>query len=139
MTGRNEALRKRLEKRAGAAPVTTRVLGFTRDMHEWMALASLAVTKPGGLTTSEALACGLPLVVANPIPGQETRNATMLFEEGAAISGENPWTIGYRVARLLESPARLESMRAAARRLGRPRAAADVATELGGLVAAPPL
>ena len=139
VAGRNEALRKRLEKRAGAAPVTTRVLGFTRDMHEWMALASLAVTKPGGLTTSEALACGLPLVVANPIPGQETRNATMLFEEGAAISGENPWTIGYRVARLLESPGRLESMRAAARRLGRPQAAADVATELGDLVAAPPL
>ena len=139
VAGRNEALRKRLERRAGGAPVSTRVLGFTRDMHEWMALASLAVTKPGGLTTSEALACGLPLVVANPIPGQETRNATMLFEEGAAISGENPWTIGYRVARLLESPGRLESMRAAARRLGRPQAAGDVATELGALVAAPPL
>lgn len=139
VAGKNEPLRKRLERRAAGAPVPTRVLGFTREMHEWMALAALAVTKPGGLTTSEALARGLPLVVANPIPGQEARNATMLFEEGAAISGENPWTLGFRVARLLESRDRLAAMRAAARRLGRPRAAADVAEELAGLMAAPPL
>ncbi len=134
VAGRNDALRKRLERRAAGAPVPTRVLGFTQEMHEWMALAALAVTKPGGLTTSEALARGLPLVVTNPIPGQETRNATMLFEEGAALSGENPWTLGFRVARLLDSPERLGAMRAAARRLGRPRAGADVAEELATLL-----
>ncbi len=130
VAGRNEALRARLEKRAEAAPLPTRVLGFTREMHEWMALATLAVTKPGGLTTSEALARGLPLVVTNPIPGQETRNATMLFEEGAAISGENPLTIGARIARLLEAPARLAAMARAARGLGRPRAAHAVAEQI---------
>ena len=111
-----------------------RVLGFTTEMHEWMSLADLAVTKPGGLTTSEALALGLPLVVANAIPGQETRNATMLFEEGAAVSGENPLTVGHRVAQLLAAPERLAAMRRAARRLGRPAAARDVAEELGRLV-----
>lgn len=133
VAGRNEALRARLEKRAATAPLPTQVLGFTREMHEWMALATLAVSKPGGLTTSEALARGLPLVVTNPIPGQETRNATMLFEEGAAISGENPLTIGARVARLLASPARLAAMARAARALGRPRAAEAVADEIEGL------
>ncbi len=61
VAGRNEALRRRLAKRAALAPLPTRVLGFTGEMHEWMALAALAVTKPGGLTTSEALASGLPL------------------------------------------------------------------------------
>ncbi len=134
VAGKNEALRKRLEKRSEKAPTPTRILGFTREMHEWMALACLAVTKPGGLTTSEALARGLPLVVANPIPGQETRNATMLFEEGAAISGENPWTLGFRVARLLQDQERLSRMRAAARRLGRPDAADAVAGELQRLL-----
>jgi processive 1,2-diacylglycerol beta-glucosyltransferase len=91
------------------------------------------VSKPGGLTTSEALALGLPMVVANAIPGQETRNATMLYETGAAISGENPLTVGYRVARLLESRERLDAMRAAARRLGRPRAAAEIVEGLEGI------
>jgi processive 1,2-diacylglycerol beta-glucosyltransferase len=134
VAGRNEALRQRLERVARGSALPTRVIGFTTEMHEWMALADLAVTKPGGLTTSEALALSLPIVVANAIPGQETRNATMLFEAGAAISGENPLTVGHRVARLLESPERLRAMREAARGLGRPNAAAEVAEELGRLL-----
>jgi processive 1,2-diacylglycerol beta-glucosyltransferase len=73
------------------------------------------------------------MVLANAIPGQETRNAAMLYEAGAAISGENPLTVGYRVARLLESPVRLAAMREAARRLGRPNAAATIADELARL------
>jgi len=133
VTGRNETLRLRLEQRAAPSSVPTRVLGFTREMHEWMAMADLLVSKPGGLTTSEALACALPMVVVNAIPGQETRNATMLFEEGAAISGENLLTLGPRVARLLADPARLEAMRRAALRLAHPTAALDVARELGRL------
>lgn len=133
VAGRNEALRARLEKVARGERSSARVLGFTTEMHEWMALADLLVSKPGGLTTSEALALGLPMVVANAIPGQETRNATMLYETGAAISGENPLTVGYRVARLLESRERLDAMRAAARRLGRPRAAAEIVEGLEGI------
>jgi processive 1,2-diacylglycerol beta-glucosyltransferase len=134
VAGRNEALRRRLDRLAAPAGDRVRVLGFTTEMNEWMALSDLAVTKPGGLTTSEALAVGLPLVVANAIPGQETRNATMLFEEGAALSGENPHTVGPRVARLLANPDRLAAMRRSAGRLGRPEAARDVAAELGRLV-----
>ena len=135
VAGRNEALRDSLVRRAEAAPVPTRVLGFTREMHEWMALASLAVTKPGGLTTSEALALGLPLVITNPIPGQETRNATVLLETGAAISGENPLTLGFRVARLLADRDRLGAMSRAAASLGRPGAATEVVEELSRLTA----
>jgi processive 1,2-diacylglycerol beta-glucosyltransferase len=130
VAGRNERLRERLARLATRAAVPTTVLGFTHEMHDWMALADLAVTKPGGLTTAEALGRCLPLVVVNPIPGQETRNATMLYEAGAALSGENPNTIGFRVGKLLESPERLAAMRAAARRLGRPRAAFEIADEL---------
>ncbi len=133
ITGRNEELRHRLSPLAENAPIPTRVLGFTTEMHEWMSIADLAVSKPGGLTTSEALARGLPMVVANPIPGQETRNATMLYEEGAALSGENPLTLGFRVAKLLASPQRLAAMRKAARQLGRPQAALEIAGELGAL------
>jgi len=134
IAGRNEELRAKLEKLARSASGRARVLGFTTEMHEWMALADLLVTKPGGLTTTEALALGVPMVLANAIPGQETRNAAMLYESGAAISGENPLTVGYRVARLLESRERLAAMRAAALGLGRPAAAAAIAAELGRLL-----
>jgi processive 1,2-diacylglycerol beta-glucosyltransferase len=133
ITGKNEELRQRLLPLAARAPIPTRVLGFSHEIHEWMAIADLAVSKPGGLTTAEALARGLPLVVANPIPGQETRNATMLYEEGAAISGENLITLGARVARLLASPPRVAALRRAARGLGRPQAALEIADELFAL------
>jgi processive 1,2-diacylglycerol beta-glucosyltransferase len=127
VAGRNRGLRDRL---AGRALPGVRTIGFTEVMHDWMSLADLAITKPGGLTTAEATARGLPLVVAGAIPGQETRNATMLFEAGAAISGDNPLTIGHRVAELLRTPRRLASMRRAALRLARPGAALDIAEDV---------
>lgn len=125
--GKNAALRADVEKRTAFAGDRVRVLGFTTDMREWMAMADLVVTKPGGLTTSEALACGTAMVVVFPIPGQETRNATMLYEEGVAISGENPSTVGFRVRRLMEDKEKLATMRRNAHRLGRPHAAFDIA------------
>jgi processive 1,2-diacylglycerol beta-glucosyltransferase len=129
VAGRNEALKARITKATAAFKDRVRVIGFTTEMREWMALASLIVTKPGGLTSSEALACGVPMVITFPIPGQETRNATMLYEEGAAISGENPSTVAWRVEKLLENPGRLAAMKQNAERLGRPNAAFDVADQ----------
>mmetsp|Transcript_22413 Transcript_22413/g.40413 ORF Transcript_22413/g.40413 Transcript_22413/m.40413 type:complete len:591 (-) Transcript_22413:48-1820(-) len=61
------------------------LLGFTSCIHELLAVADAVVTKPGGLITSEALACGNMVVVVDPYPGQEERNASMLLEEGAGI------------------------------------------------------
>jgi processive 1,2-diacylglycerol beta-glucosyltransferase len=84
------------------------------------------VSKPGGLTTSETLACGAVMVVVNPIPGQETRNSDFLLESGAAVKVNNAGTLAYKVTALLRDPQRLARLKAAAARLGRPRAAYDV-------------
>ena len=62
--------------------VSFTLLGFTTEMDELMTAADLFVGKPGGLTTSEVLAKGLPMVVINPIPGQEERNSDHLLEAG---------------------------------------------------------
>ena len=59
--------------------------GFTTRMHDYLMSTDLIVSKPGGLTTAESMATGTPMVIVNPIPGQETRNTDMLLEAGAAI------------------------------------------------------
>jgi processive 1,2-diacylglycerol beta-glucosyltransferase len=124
VAGRNEALRRSLVAQAGPR---VRVLGFTTEMHEWMAAADLLVTKPGGLTTAEALARGLPMVLVNPIPGQEERNADALLESGAAVKANTRETLAWKVDSVLGSPERLAALRAAALRAAHPRAAFDVA------------
>ena len=62
-----------------------RILEFTNKVPEFMSISDLVVTKPGGLTTSESLASSLPMVIINPIPGQEEENAEFLEEKGIAI------------------------------------------------------
>ncbi len=129
VTGRNEKAKAEL----AAVPVPARhrakVLGFTDQIDELMAAADVIVSKPGGLTTSEALARGLGMVVVNPIPGQESRNSDYLLENGAAVKVNNLATLGYKVAGVLDPPDRLARLRENARKLGRPRAAFDVVEE----------
>lgn len=143
IAGRNEALRARLERQAAAlARRAIKIVGFTDEMAHWMRVSDLAVTKPGGLTTAEALVCGLPLVIVNPIPGQESRNSDFLLENGAAIKVNNSRLLGYRVNRLLEDEPWFASLRAAAARLGRPaateRIVADAITIMNAAVRAAP-
>jgi processive 1,2-diacylglycerol beta-glucosyltransferase len=132
--GRSEELKGRLDARAAARPrgisPALHVVGYTTEMDEYMAAADLLVGKPGGLTSSEALARGLALVIVHPIPGQEERNADHLLEAGAAIRCNNLPALAWKIDRLLDDPARLAAMRANARRLARPHAAADIATAL---------
>lgn len=127
--GANEKLRREVVEVVNAHPaphLDFRVLGYTNEMHEWMALASLFVGKPGGLTTAEAMACGLPMLIFQPVPGQEERNSDHLLEQGAAVRCNQITTMAYKIDALLQNPARLRRMSAAARRLGRPNAAMDV-------------
>jgi processive 1,2-diacylglycerol beta-glucosyltransferase len=126
VAGRNEELKKQLQK----VPVPNRhrakIIGFTDQIDELMAVADLVVSKPGGLTTSEVLARGAGMVIVNPTPGQEYRNNDYLLENGAAIKVNNIATLAYKVDALLADPARLTALRASAKKLGRPNAAFDV-------------
>lgn len=110
--------------------IPVHLVGYTKEMDEYMAASDLIVGKPGGLTTSEALAKGLVFVVVNPIPGQEERNSDHLLEEGAAIRCNNLPTLAYKIGRLLEDPDRLATMREQVRRLARPLAAQTIVNKL---------
>jgi processive 1,2-diacylglycerol beta-glucosyltransferase len=127
VAGHNAAARQHLEVLQVPPRHRRHILGFTRDMDELMAAADLTVTKPGGLTTSEALARGLPLVIIYPVPGQEDRNSDYLLENGAAIKINHVPTLAFKVNSLLRDASRLARLKANARRLGRPRAAFDIA------------
>jgi processive 1,2-diacylglycerol beta-glucosyltransferase len=127
--GRNEKAKAQLADIQPPPRHRVKLLGYTDQMDELMAAADMVVTKPGGLTTSEALARGLPMVIMNPIPGQESRNSDYLLEQGAAVKCNNLATLGYKVGGLVESPGRLGKLRDNAKRLGKPRAAFDVVAE----------
>ncbi len=129
VTGKNAAVKKKLEQIDPPARHRVKILGFTDQMDELMAAADLVVSKPGGLTTSEVLARGAAMAIVNPIPGQESRNSDFLLENGAAIKINNLGTLGYKLELLLTDPARLAALKTGAKRLGRPRAAFDVAAK----------
>jgi processive 1,2-diacylglycerol beta-glucosyltransferase len=127
VAGRNEELKGRLEQVEVPGRHRAKVLGYTTEMDELMAVADLVVSKPGGLTSSEALARGAAMAVVNPIPGQESRNSDYLLENGAAVKINNVATLPHKLTRLLEDPQRLARLKENARRLGKPQAAFDVA------------
>lgn len=132
--GRNEAARARLAAIRPPGRHRVTLLGFTDRMRQLMAAADLLVTKPGGLTVSEALACGLPMALISPIPGQEERNADYLLENGAAVKASSPAALTGKVEALLASPPRLTEMRRRAEKLGHPLAAGAAARQALGLV-----
>ena len=100
--------------------------GYTDQIERLMACADLAITKPGGLTSSECLAMSLPMIVHSPIPGQEERNADYLMEQGAALKAVDAVGMAFRVGELLVMPEKLSRMRERARALARPHAAREV-------------
>jgi len=113
--------------------VRMRLLGFTDQVPTYMAAADLMAGKPGGLTSSEALAAGLPMAIVQPYPLQEEANATYLLEAGAGMRIEPLTVFTHKLSRFFADPARRERMSTAAATLGRPHAARDVVADLGEL------
>jgi len=123
VAGRNEELRRELAGQDRRHP--TDILGFVTNMHELMSISTLLITKPGGLTTSEALALGKPLFILDPIPGQEAANSDFLLQHGAAVKVNRVEDLPFRLEQLLDSK-KLAEMGDMAKTLGRPAAAADI-------------
>jgi processive 1,2-diacylglycerol beta-glucosyltransferase len=134
LCGRNEELKKRIDKLASKLSSPERVVikpvGYTTLMDEYMSASDILLGKPGGLTTSEALAKGLVFVIVNPIPGQEERNSDHLLEQSVAIRCNNLPTLAYKLDRLLDDNERFNAMKTNALRLAKPNAAIDVVNKL---------
>ena len=125
VTGRNSSLREELE--ATAWPMPTRVLGFTRNMPDWMAAATVLITKSGSNTIAEALVRGLPLVLFGCVPGQEEGNPQLIESAGAGRYRSRPAQVVNTLRAWLNDPGQLEQIAVNARALSRPNAAFRVA------------
>ncbi len=142
--GHNAAIRAVLDPLAcepdANAPLkpSCTVLGFSEQMPLLMSAADIMIGKPGGLTTSEATALGLPMVLIRPIPGQEERNADRLVSAGAAVLERDPRVAGALAARLLGDEPGLARMRDRSAGLGRADAAETAAMEILELAASAP-
>lgn len=91
-----------------------------------MDASDVLITKPGGLTTSEALAKGLPLIITNPIPGQEGRNMEFLVNAGAAIQVSRTFGVDEALYQIFYSDWRLDTLKDSVRHIGKPNAAEDL-------------
>ncbi len=126
LAGKNTQSLHALQHLAKQYPRRLFPCGFTTQVERLMVCADLVITKPGGLTTSECLAMGLPMIVNAPIPGQEERNADYVMEQGAALKAVDRLALEFRVRELITHPDKLKTMRIQAQGLGRPYAAQAV-------------
>lgn len=113
IAGRNQKMKYNFEEvvKTHNKSDAVKILEFTDKVPELMSIADLIVTKPGGLTTSESLASHLPMVIINPIPGQEEENAKFLEEKGIAIWIKKTDDTSNIIKSLFLNPDKLSEMR----------------------------
>ena len=128
--GEDAGARGRLTEFAKRSAMPLRVFGFVDFMADLMAASDLIVAKAGGLTVSEALGRGTPLVLYHIIPGQERLNADYVARHGAAIIALRPADVAAAVRRCVQEPQRLDAMRSAARTIAHPWAADTIAADV---------
>ncbi|WP_424768699.1 MGDG synthase family glycosyltransferase [Paenibacillus sp. sgz302251] len=101
------------------------VYGFVEQIHELMSLSDCLITKPGGVTLSEAIAAGLPIFTYRPVPGQEKRNALYLASKGAAFIAHDPYELTEQILKLIDDPFLLITSRLSVSKLQTEQTAAD--------------
>jgi len=124
-------INKRLFKKAKAISLHSKkkivTLGFVDNVHEIMEISDLIVTKPGGLTTAEALAKSLPIVIINPLPGQEDFNTKVLTSGGMAVKATDEADAVRSIEGLLAMPDKINSIKNAMQTAAKPHSARDIA------------
>jgi processive 1,2-diacylglycerol beta-glucosyltransferase len=109
--GHNKKLRMQLIESLKGSKHQYHIYGYVNYVHELMAISDLMMTKPGGVTTFEAIAMELPMLLYKPIPGQEQDNAKFLVRSGVAIDAESYQDITEGLMDLLNHPERLQQLR----------------------------
>jgi len=123
IAGINKSLYRYLKKRDCLRRKKVLSLSYTDNVDELMHIASLIITKPGGVTTAEALARNLPILILHPLPGQESMNTESLLKMDVALKANDYKEAIVLTEALLTHPTKLEQMRERAKRHGKPDSA----------------
>jgi processive 1,2-diacylglycerol beta-glucosyltransferase len=126
--GMNKRLYRALSKRKARYKKRMLVFGLIENVYELMEAADIIVTKPGGLTTSEALSKDLPMIIIHPIPGQEAKNTEFLLQQGVALRAEDGKDIAALLQELFSNSVKLDQMRKRASLIKKPNSASDIAS-----------
>lgn len=127
VAGNNKKLYNKLKRKIRKQKKKIALYGFINNIDELMEISTLIITKAGGLTTAEALARGLPMVIIKPLPGQEEINTMYLLHKGAAVKISDDSRILQLIQGLLATPSTVKAMREAALKMSRPNASMDIA------------
>jgi processive 1,2-diacylglycerol beta-glucosyltransferase len=127
VAGTNKKLFKSLKRSTKRYKKKIIVLGYSDKVNELMSISNLIITKPGGITTAEALSKKLPMIIIKPIPGQETSNTAYLIEQNAAIKLDKPKEIHQVIDDLLRNRSKLKHLSDSAGRISKPNASLDIA------------
>jgi 1,2-diacylglycerol 3-beta-galactosyltransferase len=129
VTGRNERLKKSLEKNIWKVPTTT--YGFTKDMPDLMRASDVLITKAGPGTIAEAMTASLPIILYAKLPGQEDGNVTFTVEEGAGVWAPTPNKTVQTLMEWVNHPEIRGKFVEACKRVAKPNSSRDIALEIG--------
>jgi processive 1,2-diacylglycerol beta-glucosyltransferase len=135
VTGKDKRALRRLKRVTVEAPVSLLAVGWTDDVAALMQAARILVTKPGGLTISEAALCSLPVVFFDPIPGAEFVNARRMVDAGAAVVTRGPSETARAIISLLNDKTSTDVMALRSQAMARPNARKEIAALAIGLLA----
>ncbi|MCI8761150.1 MAG: hypothetical protein HFJ34_08650 [Clostridia bacterium] len=128
IAGKNEKMKLKFEEivQKNDAKNRVKILSFTNQVPELMSICDVVVTKPGGMTTTESLASYLPMIIINPIPGQEEENAQFLEDKGVGIWIKKNDDISKILHNLFSNPTKLNKMKENALLIGHPNSTKDI-------------
>lgn len=132
IAGRNQRMQKKFSALIEATESQDRIklLSFTDKVPELMNIADIVITKPGGLTITESLVSNLPIIVINPIPGQEEENAEFLVENGAAVWIKKDDNIARKLKNLSRNPDLVKEMSEKSKELAKPNSTKEICETL---------
>lgn len=132
IAGKNEKMKEKFDAIVEKNKATKRVkvLSFTNQVPELMSISDLVVTKPGGMTTTESLASGLPMIIINPIPGQEEENAEFLEKKKVGIWIKKEDNVSEVLSHLFSNPTKLDEMKTNTLLVGHPNSTKDICDTL---------
>ncbi len=126
IAGKNKKLYKKIYKQLNKIKKPVKLFRYTEDVDQLLGISDLLITKPGGLTISEALCFGVPMIITKGVGGQESCNFKYLLDKNVAVAASNPEDVALKFIELMNNNSSLKSMHNNALKIAKPQAAAQI-------------